>query len=83
LESEGKVTVKELIELLQELPPDCQVILSEDAEGNGFSPLEGWNGGIYTPDSTWSGEYHVYADDEGTTDIPREEWNAICLWPVN
>lgn len=35
------MTVKELIAKLQQVEPDRIVILQKDAEGNGYSPLEG------------------------------------------
>lgn len=50
------MTVAELIEELKKLPPESQVILQRDAEGNGYSPLYCVDGdAIYVPDTTWSG----------------------------
>ena len=37
---------------------ELDVILSKDAEGNGFSPLADLGLFHYEPDSTWSGEIH-------------------------
>ena len=31
--------VKDLIEILKEIPPDTHILLQRDPEGNGFSPL--------------------------------------------
>jgi hypothetical protein len=51
------MTVKDLIEALSSMPPDAQVILQKDGEGNGYSPLADANDNcVYTPDTTWSGE---------------------------
>lgn len=73
------MTVGELLFKLTELEDeqlDYQVVMSKDAEGNSFSPLDEIVVGAYTPDSTWSGEF---------TDIemPAGSTNAVCLWPVN
>lgn len=83
------MTVKELIEELQKLPPDTLVILQIDSEGNGFSPLEGlWNGN-YRADSTWSGQMGLSElteedREQGYTaaDI-LEGVTAVALYPVN
>lgn len=49
--------VSELIEELKKLPPESQVILQKDAEGNGYSPLYCVDGNaIYEADTTWGGE---------------------------
>ena len=56
------MTVAELIEKLQKLPPDSQVILQKDAEGNGYSPLYAVDGdAIYRPETTWYGS--VFSTD--------------------
>ena len=71
------MTVKELIVQLERRKPDAQVVLARDAEGNDFSPLDSWEAGWYTAETTYSGDFE-YRDHEG----PRE-YNAVCLWPVN
>lgn len=51
------MTVKDLLEALAGLPPDAQVILQKDGEGNGYSPLFCVDAEcVYTPETTWSGE---------------------------
>jgi hypothetical protein len=78
------MTVKELIEMLKDLPQDHQVIMSKDSEGNGFSPMaESFSRLMYVPDSTWSGEVlseedHKEYENEG----PFVE-NCVVLWPTN
>lgn len=76
------MTIKDLIAELQKLPADLQVILSKDAEGNGFSPLPTnfYSLGEYTPESTWSGEFQDTADPEDREPL---NINAVCLWPTN
>ncbi len=65
--------IRELIQLLQELPDDLDVVMSKDAEGNNFSPFTGLCPGKYIADNTWSGEFTAELDEE----------NAVCLWPTN
>ena len=72
------MTVKEMIELLQDLPQDHKVIMSKDSEGNSFSPFEDYSEGIYTEETTWYGDWRQDEDLE-----KGEKENAICLWPVN
>jgi hypothetical protein len=71
------ITVKQLRERLALCPDEAIVVLSKDAEGNGFSPLpdgDGLSVGRYVADSTWSGEFR--GDDP-------DEVVAVCLWPTN
>ena len=63
------MTAQELIAFLQTLPSDTPVVLSRDAEGNGYSPLA-----CAQPETTWRGD--LAAEDEG---LPH---NAAVLWPV-
>lgn len=63
--------VKELIAKLQEQDPNYEVVLSKDAEGNGFSPLADLSAENYVAENTWSGEL---ADG-------RE--NCLVFWPIN
>lgn len=69
-------TVTELIEELRLLPGDFQVVLSKDAEGNGFSPFGGTSPGFYDEETTYSGDFR----EEEWEDEPS---NAVCLWPIN
>jgi len=73
------MTVQELFEALAQLPPDSQVILQKDAEGNGFSPLVGAEVSRYEAETTWSGQALCSEDDN------YEERGVPCvvLWPVN
>ena len=83
--------VKQLRDLLLNLPDDMEIILSKDAEGNHFSPLADYNAdSIYVADTTYSGD--VY-DDSWTADdavVDEERWQemlksprVLVLWPTN
>ena len=50
------MTVRELIELLQNENQDRIVIMAKDAEGNGYSPLRSAWTGSYRAESPYSGE---------------------------
>lgn len=86
------MTVIELIAELQELPPNSQIILQKDSEGNDYSPLMGAALGIYVPDNSYSGLVH---DPEGSAEdvcIDENEWEkmkkdpdkaCVVLYPIN
>ena len=70
-------TVAEFIEELKVLPQDAVLILAQDEEGNGFSPLYDASAGCYVPDTTYSGEFWEDSlDFEGG-------FSAVTLWPIN
>jgi hypothetical protein len=85
--------VAELIEELKKLPPESEVILQKDAEGNGYSPLYKVDGNaIYIEDLAWSGK--VVSTEWSACDAcyeSEEEWEAFkasnprccVLAPVN
>jgi hypothetical protein len=75
--------VSELIKALSELDPDAEVVMSSDAEGNGFSPLSDVTEGWYEADSTWSGEFGCCSDGCDNDQACTGEENAVALWPVN
>lgn len=75
--------VEELIEELKKLPAKMQVVLSEDGEGNDFSPLAAFSVGMYMPETTWCGCFMDNLDfiEEGYT--AEDGVPSICLWPTN
>lgn len=84
--SDHYVTVAALRAALNGLPDNAVVILAEDAEGNGFSPLSlpigyAW----YRPESTWAGELaSIGPDADGDVYEPDgSELVAVVLDPVN
>ena len=86
------MTVRELQELIADLPPDMEVILQKDSEGNGYSPLSSVDPeSIYAAESTWHGEVYDArwsAYDAGMEDREWEQFKAehprcLVLAPVN
>lgn len=85
------MTVKELIAELQKHDPDALVVMSCDAEGNGFSPCCDADARLYAADTTYSGEVYplqseIDADDDLDADDyapPPDAVHAVVLWPVN
>lgn len=67
------MTNKELITFLEKLPPDCEIVLSKDAEGNRFSPLAEIEKANCTPLSSW--EVEIVDEEDGKP--------CIIFWPVN
>jgi hypothetical protein len=84
------MTVGELIIELQKLDPDFPVIMSEDAEGNGHSPLaEVWES-MYFAEQTWCGTVHPLSEEIAESDqyteedeAPEGSVRAVVLWPTN
>jgi hypothetical protein len=77
--------VSDLIEILRELDPTAEIILSSDPEGNKFAPVEDFATGFFdSREQTFYNEDEFfeedpdYLDDEGSSthgDI------AVVLWP--
>lgn len=87
-------TCGELADYLATQPRDRKVILSKDAEGNGFSPLADAGEGMYAAESTWSGSIHptpedlagLILDGSGWSDedaAPDDAERVVLLGPVN
>ena len=85
------MTVKKLKKLLESVDENRIVIMSKDAEGNAYSPLEALdNDAIYKADSTYSGDVSIEkltpsSKKQGWTkeDIILEGKPALVLWPIN
>ena len=87
------MTVKELADYLTikaRTDPDMEIILQKDAEGNGYSPLAGFDDNCrYLPDSTYSGEVGLDYLTEGhrkkgyTEEDVGHGNRVIVLFPVN
>lgn len=67
--------VKELLEILNLCDPEAIVIMSRDAEGNGYSPLNNIGEDLYEAETS---RYGDLADDRS---IDAEE--AVVFWPLN
>lgn len=81
------MTIAELIEALSKFPPDSPVVLSRDAEGNGFSLLD------EPVEAMWYEEYgETFVVPEAIADpsssyteedaAPEGSVRAVVLWPV-
>lgn len=85
--------IEDLTRLRDELPGDTVVVLSKDAEGNGFSPLIRAGGAVasmYLPRTTWSGQHYLTEEDRQSLSdadawepAPPEAIPAVVLWPTN
>jgi hypothetical protein len=73
--------IRELIEMLQEFDQELEVIMSNDEEGNGYSPLSDVTEQTYVPDTSFSGDiYDIDSEEdyEGEDGVP-----SVVLWPTN
>jgi len=82
--------VSKLITMLQEIGQDREVILSRDAEGNGYSPLQEIETGMYRAEARWCGEFGLETltpelREKGYTeeDIISNGEKAVVLYPIN
>jgi hypothetical protein len=82
--------VSELIEALKQLPQDAEVIMSQDAEGNGYSPLYCLDEGTIRPEEV--GQYNIesfysnqHTDEDCCLDPGERDQFAkvVCLCPMN
>lgn len=79
--------VSELITILKDLDPDTIIVLSQDGEGNNYSPLIAVDKALYVPENTWSGyalfsNNDDYENDEGHF-TPEDAQDAVVFWPTN
>lgn len=91
--TEGVMTVGKLRNAIAQYPDDMAIVMSSDAEGNKFSPLDrdGVVDGMYVPETTWSGEIYLtpeavemgrpaYTDD----DLPPDNAvRVLVFYPIN
>ena len=85
------ILVKDLIEALKDLPPDAEVILQKDGEGNGYSPLAGVDGdAVYVPETTWMGDVYSASWSAHDAGMDTDEWadflkqpRCVVLAPTN
>lgn len=81
--------VSELIELLRKENPESEVILQEDAEGNGYSPLAEVDGNaLYLAETTYSGTvypfgYEMDMDEDEWLEIKDKLHPCVLLSPIN
>lgn len=73
-------TVKDLKELIADLPDDMVVVLSSDQEGNSFSSMADYGLGHYEEYGR-EGDFTSYEDEDGEVPIAPEDATALLLWP--
>lgn len=73
--------VRDLIERLSTLPPESEVILQKDAEGNGFKPLQHVDGDSILSDV--AGEPEVFSATWSAADacMSEEDWAELLKKP--
>ena len=84
------MTLGDLRKAWAHLPDETPVILQEDAEANGYSPLEAADEAMYAADTTWSGEAFLTPEQLAAMEHP-EDWDpapggavrVLLLIPVN
>lgn len=81
--------VKKLIELLQQQNPNAIVVLQEDREGNGHSPLGSVEPDGYVAMTKWNGDRKLLAltpelEEKGYTeyDLHEDAKPAVFLVPL-
>lgn len=72
------MNVKELKNILRNVPDDIEVILSSDAEGNSYSPVYTYDVVFFDSDN----ETVTHPDDFSDEEYEALEKNAFVLWPV-
>jgi hypothetical protein len=84
------MTVAQLRTKLAALPDDMPIVMSNDGEGNDYSPLSETEEGMYLPESTWSGDLYMTPEQVAARTDASEEDEApdgsvrvLVLWPVN
>jgi len=83
--------VKELIERLNEMDGESEVIVQNDVEGNGFSPLAGIDDQArYIGDTEYSGFVYYTQYDASDYCLEEDEWDellkkprCVVLFPMN
>lgn len=84
------MNVKELKEILNKTNDNDLVVMSKDAEGNGYSPLSAIEECIYEAECTWEGQIglrrltpELIKEGYCEEDLLEDGVNAIVLYPTN
>jgi len=77
------MNVRELMEALSELPPDMLVVVSRDAEGNGFTPVHDIETAMYSKGEIGYSELTPELEEQGycEDDIMADGEPSVVLWP--
>lgn len=83
-------TCGELADYLATQPRDRKIVMSKDAEGNAYSPLNDVDEAMYVADTTWSGETYMTPEQLAEQETPDDWFEApevaervVLLGPVN
>lgn len=77
------MTVKELVDALAQLPPDLEVLIASDPEGNHFHAYNGKSMETFLGSKTGHG-YEITSEDDWYYDGHDEPYpgdNVVVLWP--
>lgn len=85
------MNIKELLELIKDLPDDMEIILQKDSEGNDYSSLAGVDYDcIYIPETSYNGTVYSTELNEEDFGMEKDEWldiksnpKVLVLYPVN
>ena len=81
--------VKDLIEILKDLSPDREVIMSSDSEGNTYSPLYQCGQCRYKQEYRYAGEVYREpprepdADGSYEDEAPKDSIPAVVFYPTH
>ena len=76
------MTVKQLRDMISNLPDSMEIILQKDPEGNGYSPLAGVDADcVYLKDGPVRGEVYSLSWSADDACISEEEWEIIKSKP--
>jgi len=74
--------VRELIVQLLKENPDADVIVQNDSEGNGYSPLRDVDGkAVYIPETRYSGRVLDTRWTAYDADMEEDEWERVSALP--
>ena len=83
--SGAKMTVKELIELLKDMPQDSTIYISRDQEGNGFHALNNCDTGKIQEQDWCLDSYYSDQHSDGDCCLGPSERDKmipiVVLWP--
>lgn len=80
------MNIKELKEIIQELPDDMEVILSSDEEGNSYFPAQNYNSSSIYEDGNvietkWSAEDNDFESEKAFETYIKNRNKVLILYP--
>lgn len=72
------MNIKELKELLADIPDDREVLIQKDSEGNGYEFLRGVDeNAVHAPDQSYFGEVFDPSWTADEAGMDEEEWEEV------